>query len=100
MARFCGLLNARVRYLRFAFAKKPVTSLRRFYAIMFTFFLLIWSIAEYNSPLPRVCIDRKKVGDITHDMIRSHLPITKKSVTSLRRVYGMMFAFFVDLVNR
>ena len=54
------LLNARVRYLRFAFTTKSVTSLRRFYAMMFVFFLLIWSIAEYNSPLPRVCIDRKK----------------------------------------
>jgi len=79
MARFCGLLNARVRYLRFAFAKKPVTSLRRFYAIMFTFFLLIWSIAEYNSPLPRVCIDRKK--SVTSHMTWSgHICRLRKSL--------------------
>jgi hypothetical protein len=34
-----GLLNARVRYLRFAFTKKSMTSLRRFYGILFAFFL-------------------------------------------------------------
>ena len=52
--------------------KKPVTSLRRFYAIMFTFFLLIWSITEYNSPLSRVCIDRKSWWHHTwHDQVIS-----------------------------
>ena len=45
-------------------------------------------------------LTEKKVGDVIHDMIRLYLPITKKSVTSLRRFYGMMFAFCVDLVNR
>ena len=34
-----GLLNARVRYLRFAFTKKSMTSFRIFYGILFAFFL-------------------------------------------------------------
>ena len=89
-----GLLNARVCYLRFAFTKQSVTSLRRLYAMMFAFFLLIWSIVRYL-----VFALTKKVGDVIHDMVRLYLPITKKSMTSLRRFYGMMFAFFLDLVN-
>ena len=97
-----GLLNARVRYLRFAFTKNPWRHWEDF--MQWCSHFSYWSGQLLNTIVRYLVFalteKEKKAGDVIHAMIRLYLPITKKSVTSLRRFYRMMFAFFVDLVNR